>query len=55
MLHLSERLASPGVFVSMPAQQSTPGQENIYGLPGVKTGKDEWNDLHFLVTSLNTQ
>src|SRR5690348_14990328 len=32
-----------------------PTQKNIYGLLGIKTGKDEWNDLHFIITSLDEQ
>jgi hypothetical protein len=55
MLYLRDHLSSPGVFVKMPGQPGTPQQKNIYGLLGIKTGSDEWNDLHFLVTSLGEQ
>jgi hypothetical protein len=55
MLYLGDALSSPGAFITIPAPRSTPQQENIYGLLGIKTGKDEWNDLSFIVTSLESQ
>jgi hypothetical protein len=55
ILYLGDSLSSPGAFITMPARRSTPQQENIYGLLGIQTGKDEWNDLLFIVTSLEAQ
>jgi hypothetical protein len=55
MLYLDDSLSSPGALISMPAQESIPEQENIYGLLGIKRGKGEWNDLYFIVTSLEAQ
>jgi hypothetical protein len=49
---LGEHLASPGGLFTMPRPSPALSEINTYGLLGIKTGKDEWNDLHFLVTSL---
>jgi len=52
---LGENLSSPGTFFDVPTQQASPAQQNIYGLLGIKTGKDEWNDLYFIIASLEEQ
>jgi hypothetical protein len=50
--YLDERQSNPGMLV--PIRDST-NQENICGPLGVKTGKHEWEDLQFIITSLKEQ
>lgn len=54
ILFLGDRLASPGNTYKMPEKNVPKGQENIYGLLGLRIGS-EWVDLRFLANSLVQQ
>lgn len=51
VLFLGGYLGSPGASFEVPALNTSPKNQNIYGLIGIKTG-NEWFDLHFIITSL---
>ena len=55
--HLGGCLSGPGAFFPVPTQSIDASQGNIYGLLGIKAGTrtDEWNDLYFIITSLEKQ
>jgi hypothetical protein len=54
IMFLGERLVSPGSPYKFPEKNAPQGQENIYGLLGLRT-QSEWADLCFLTRSLEEQ
>ena len=53
ILFLGDRLSSPSDFYNVLLAKGV--KENICGLLGIKTGKNEWNDLRFVIKSLEEQ
>jgi nucleoside 2-deoxyribosyltransferase len=53
--YLGRSLSSPGESFQVPDQNLQQSRDNVYGLLGIKIGTSEWNDLYFIITSLENQ